>query len=236
MHVIETFVPLKAAVVPTARASGPPGPSGPPPVPSVVVHDDHVMFAAGLADVLARDGADVLAYTPVRESVVALVGALLPTVCLVGTTRFGREARGMVADVRRVSPSTRVVLAVARVDDELWRAWDRGDVAAVVSKQGRLDDLLRAVRRAGQGHRSVIGLSRPAPDRGTPLGSLTAREAEVLRLVVAGASTREMSERLDISVNTVRTHVQHLLDKLGVRTRVQLARAAHEHDLVGADG
>jgi DNA-binding NarL/FixJ family response regulator len=72
----------------------------------------------------------------------------------------------------------------------------------------------------------------PAPDSLSVLHDLTARELEVLRLVAAGASNREIASTLVVSDHTVKTHVAHILRKLDLRDRVQAVVLAYESGLV----
>jgi PAS domain S-box-containing protein len=70
------------------------------------------------------------------------------------------------------------------------------------------------------------------PPAGAPPPDLTRRELEVLRLIAAGANTRTMAERLHVSPATVRNHVQHILEKLGVHSRLEAAAFATRHHLL----
>jgi PAS domain S-box-containing protein len=80
--------------------------------------------------------------------------------------------------------------------------------------------------------RKRLAEARPAPEDGQPPLELTRRELDILRLMVAGASTRAMAERLHVSPVTVRNHVQHILGKLGVHSRLEAAAYATRRGLV----
>lgn len=80
--------------------------------------------------------------------------------------------------------------------------------------------------------RERLAQARPAPEDGQPPGELTRRELEILRLITSGANTRAMAERLHVSPATVRNHVQHILGKLGVHSRLEAAAYAMRHGLV----
>ncbi len=69
----------------------------------------------------------------------------------------------------------------------------------------------------------------------SPVTALTARERDVLRLLALGLSTTEITDRLGVSTNTVRTHVQHLMAKLGAHNRLQLTAIASEQGLLNQD-
>jgi DNA-binding NarL/FixJ family response regulator len=197
----------------------------------VVVCDDHGMFADGLAEALV--GADVRAATRDPVQATRLVEDHRPAVCLMGARYSGVERLDVLPLVRLASPETSVLLLATNPSTDAWKAFDGGQVAAIVSKECTLSAIQRALDRVRRGERFTVGIDRPSA-RQSQRGNvaLTARERDVLRLTVAGGSTREMSRTLGISVNTVRTHVQHLLDKLGVSTRVQAAQLAVEERLL----
>jgi len=80
--------------------------------------------------------------------------------------------------------------------------------------------------------RERLAQMRPPLDDGPPSPELTRRELDILRLMVAGASTRAMADRLHVSPATVRNHVQHILEKLGVHSRLEAAAYATRRGLV----
>ena len=109
-----------------------------------------------------------------------------------------------------------------------------------VAKDAPLRSVVKAIRSGLEGRVAVIPPSRsagaPPPDRSSPVtlmaSGLTAREREVLALIVDGSGSVEIAERLGITTNTVRTHVQGILTKLQVHSRLEAAAFAVRHGLV----
>jgi PAS domain S-box-containing protein len=84
--------------------------------------------------------------------------------------------------------------------------------------------------------RQRLAQATPAPaDHARPGGQLTRRELEILRLMAAGAGSRPMAEKLNVSLATIRNHVQNILEKLGVHSRLEAAAYAARHGLLPAD-
>ena len=80
--------------------------------------------------------------------------------------------------------------------------------------------------------RERLAQTRPPPEDGEPPSDLTRRELEILRLITGGANTRAMADRLHVSPATVRNHVQHILGKLGVHSRLEAAAYATRRGLL----
>jgi DNA-binding CsgD family transcriptional regulator len=94
--------------------------------------------------------------------------------------------------------------------------------AAMLRRRSGTGDRARAARLSSE----AAHLSRPAPTRNAPLGRLTARESDILRLLARGASNKEIARNLSLSVHTVERHVANLYQKIGVRNRAE-ATAYH---------
>jgi DNA-binding NarL/FixJ family response regulator len=142
-----------------------------------------------------------------------------------------------------------VVLTTFDLDEHLFAAV-RAGASGFLLKASPPEDLVAAIRAAHAGNALVEPkmtkrlldefARRPeqppfgqVPDRFT---DLTEREVDVLREVVRGASNAEIAERLYISETTVKTHVNHILSKLGVRDRIQAVVLAYDHGLVEPGG
>jgi DNA-binding NarL/FixJ family response regulator len=153
------------------------------------------------------------------------------------------------ARITRDLPGTRV-LALTTFDlDEYAFAAIRAGASAFLLKDARAEDIVEAIRvvHAGQAvvaptttRRLIEHLAAsPGFDAGRAqavLEPLTAREADVLRAVATGATNAEIARRLHVSEATVKTHVGHLLAKLGLRDRVQAVVLAYESGLVQPGG
>jgi DNA-binding NarL/FixJ family response regulator len=134
-----------------------------------------------------------------------------------------------------------LILTTFGLDEYIYEALTAG-ASGFVLKDDPPEQLIAAVRTVAAGEallsptitKRVIEqfarISRPAPPK--ELDELTARERDILRLIAGGLSNAEIGERLYIGETTVKTHVTHILQKLGLRDRVQAVVLAHETGLL----
>jgi two-component system, NarL family, nitrate/nitrite response regulator NarL len=198
----------------------------------VAVCDDHAMFADALADALRRLGHVVVGTADTLDEVVDLVARELPEICLLDLWFDGLPSLGAAGRIRVEHPEVRVVLLTADPAPEAVAALDAGVIQAIVGKHWSLALVVQTLARvaAGRHVRRLVPLRAEGAEPVAP--HLTAREQEVLALLATGASTTEMREHLDVSEHTVRTHVRSLMSKLGVHSRVEALRVAHDRGLV----
>jgi two-component system nitrate/nitrite response regulator NarL len=173
----------------------------------------HVVGAASSLDDLAGDNG-----TPPAD--VALVDAAMP------------ESLATIRTIRLRTPSALViVLSVSDIDGELLQFAEVG-IAGYVTRDGARSDLVAAIDSAERGEAlcspraAAALLARVARLAGDPFpadAGLTARESEILRLITAGLSNKEIGSRLFIGVPTVKTHVHNILKKLGASRRGEAA-------------
>ena len=133
------------------------------------------------------------------------------------------------------------MLTTFDLDDYVYEAL-RAGASGFVLKDDPPEHLIAAVRTIAAGDallspavtkRVIRQFTRiPRPSRPKGFDELTAREQEILRLIAAGLSNAEIGERLYIGETTVKTHVTHVLQKLGLRDRVQAVVLAHETGLL----
>ena len=209
----------------------------------VLLVDDHQLLTGALSRMMANE-ADIQvvgiaatvaeAKTIARERLdVVLMDYRLPD----GT---GAEA---TRAIKARWPAARVVMLTALNDDETVLESIQAGADGYLTKDRAVEDVVSAVRAAHAGEtllpRSVIvGIAQrvaAARDRGTErrqIDPLTPRELEVLRALTEGLSTPEICERLFIAPNTLRTHVQNIMGKLRVHSKLEAVAFALRHRLV----
>ena len=216
----------------------------------IVVADDQVLVRAGLATLLdSQPGLSVVGQAGTGEEAVLLTRKLVPDVVLMDIRMpvlDGLAAtRRIVGDVRASGgpPVRVVVLTTYDLDEYVYEAL-RAGASGFLLKHAPPEELLLGVRAAADGgallspqvtRRLVAEFAarRPATlRRPRELSLLTAREQEVLDLVIRGRSNTEIAASLTVSLSTVKTHLAHVLDKLGLRDRVQAVVYGYEHGLV----
>ena len=209
----------------------------------VLVADDQELIRDGLATVLdAQPDLEVVGVAANGQEAVTLVRRQRPDVTLMDIRMpvlDGIQAtRALLANGQ--SPTRVVVLTTFDEDALVVEALHAGASAFLlkdVAKQ-RLVDAIRAVHEGDLMLSPAIiqrlverHLAHQSPDHRAMLASLTPRELEVLRCVVAGATNPEIAGRLHVSLSTVKTHVGQLLAKIGARDRVHLVIFGYEAGL-----
>lgn len=204
----------------------------------VVLADDQAVVRDGLAMLLsAADDLEVVATAADGTRAVEVVLAERPDVALVDLRMPGLDGAEVTAAVRRDAPEVRVLILTTYADDDAVLPALRAGAAGYLTKDTTGEALLAAIRTVAAGgsvldaavQRRLVDLagapaastSRPGAEPELPEG-LTAREVDVLRLVAQGLSNQQTASRLVVSEATVKTHVNHLISKLGVDGRPAL--------------
>jgi two-component system, NarL family, nitrate/nitrite response regulator NarL len=211
---------------------------------NVVICDDHRLFSDALATVLsARDWSIVACAVDPAHAVAAVTGHRVDACLMDLSFPDGHSGIAGIESVRRASPGTKVVVLTASSDPELIvRAVESG-ADAVAFKDDDIDHIVDLVERASHGpveRRALPARAEedPSPQTEAARGEvhelarfLTKREFEVLERMVRGESGRHLAEQMNISYATTRTHIQNLLAKLGVHSRLEAIAFAIKHDL-----
>jgi two-component system nitrate/nitrite response regulator NarL len=212
----------------------------------VVLGDDHTVFVESLVSVLVGAGFRVPAVARSLTGTIDAVRHHRPDVCLLSHHFSDGDGVAAIGHVIAVSPATRILILTADGDTDAMRHAVRLGAAGYVDKTWGVRKLLQALQRVVDG---AVVLDAPASTRlgGTTsarsdtsearrlAAHLTVREKECLALLVEGLDTRAMTLRLGVSTTTVRSHVQALLTKLGVHSRLEAATFAVRYDLVDHD-
>jgi len=202
--------------------------------------DDHLLFAEAIGQTLKEMGFDEIRVATTAAQAMRDVSEEPPDMVLVDVGLPDGHGIAVGRDIMEQAPGTKVVALTALEDDEAVRDAIRSGFNGYITKNTDPARFRRALESVADGeavfpHRLTNGSGR-SNGNGAPAnllsGQLTERELEVLALLAQGASGREISERLHISPNTVRTHVQGILSKLQVHSRLEAAAFAVRHDLV----
>jgi DNA-binding NarL/FixJ family response regulator len=205
----------------------------------ILVVDDHPIVRSGITSVLAtQSDVEVVGEASNGRDAVEAAVRLEPDVVLMDLRMPVLDGVGASAEILRARPTTRiVVLTTYASDGEVLRAIEAGAVGYLL-KDVPHEELFRALRAVARGERYLAPvvterlmtrLQRPARI------ALTDRELDVLRSVSRGHANKEIAAVLGIAEPTVKAHLVHIFEKLGVENRTGAARVARELGLIAGD-
>jgi two-component system nitrate/nitrite response regulator NarL len=219
----------------------------------VMVVDDHSLFRRGLTALLAHEeGLDVVGEASDGSEALRHVAVLKPDVMLLDNHMPGVRGVDLLPGLLEAAPETRFIMLTVSEDEEDLSAALRAGAVGYLLKTIDGQELAAAIRRAVLGesvvspemtHKLVrafkASVAAPAAlaqasnqaERDAALGTLSPREQDILREIARGASNKEIARALDIAETTVKIHVQHILRKLDLSSRVQVAVWASERGL-----
>ena len=212
----------------------------------VLVADDQSMVRAGFRLLLGCEpDIEVVAEASNGLQAVHQAARFKPTVVLMDIRMPELDGLQATRRILAADPSARVlILTTFDLDEYVYEALESG-ASGFVLKDDPPEQLIAALRTVAAGDallspavtkrviRRFARLPRPTPPKG--IDELTARELDIFRLIADGLSNAEISERLYISDTTVKTHVTHILQKLGLRDRVQAVVLAYRTGVFEAE-
>ena len=214
-----------------------------PPAVRIMVIDDHTLFRRGVRALLAQeDGFQVVADAADAAEGAKVAAQLRPDVILLDLHMPGIGGAQAIPALREAAPGARIVMLTVSEDADDLMACLRAGASGYLLKNIDGDHLVDSIRRAARGESTMSpqmtsklvselhAASRVSADPRKP--PLSPREGEILRLVATGSSNKEVARSLGVAESTVKIHVQHILRKLGLTSRVQAAVYAAEHGLV----
>lgn len=215
---------------------------------TLLICDDHRVLTDALAMVVGSDDSLTLAGPPLPDprAAIASVERTHPDVVLMDVVFRGTDMNGIEATrrIKQCSPETNVVIMTAHEDDYLLLEAVEAGAAGFLPKSEAVEGLLKAVRGAADGEVLVdpatlsrilkrVGHERRERDQASALlATLTARECETVQLLAQGKRTADIAEQLEISPQTVQTHVRNILKKLGVHSKLEAVAFAVKHGAI----
>ena len=201
---------------------------------AVLIVDDHSVVREGLRAFLQlQDGIEVAGEAGDGEEALEQALALRPDVILMDLVMPKLDGVAAMRELRARVPESRVIVLTSFLDDERLLPAIQAGAAGYLLKNSEPAELVRAIRAAHGGEtiidptvasrlvQAIADGRRSAADQ-----ALTRREREVLELIARGRSNKRIAIELGISEKTVKTHVGHVLAKLGVSDRTQAALLA----------
>ncbi len=206
----------------------------------VTIVDDHGIVRQGLRALLNKPGIEVVGEAESGNEAIRLAQQVQPDVMLLDIRMKDGDGLQSLPQIKNVSPKTSVIILTTYANPAYLARAISGGASGYLSKETDPDQIVRAVRAAAAGDDLIdrtllqaalahsVEFSTPDPDSSVELmiEPLSERERDVLRLMVQGCTNNTIAETLTISLPTVKTHVQHILQKLHVSDRTQAALLA----------
>lgn len=206
----------------------------------LLIADDHTVLRECMVATLRGSGdCIVVGETGDGISAIELAHALRPDVAIIDISMPRLNGVEVVRRLATDLPGTRILVLTMHEEDEYVVQVARAGARGYLVKNAATAELLEAIRTVAAGNvyfgpyatRVLVDqLQQPQPE--DPYGDLSAREREVLHLVVDGLTIKEIANRLDISAKTAENHRSRVLAKLGVRNSAELVRYAVRKRLV----
>jgi len=207
---------------------------------AVLIHSGIRLVGEGLAFALESEPAlSVCGYCPTLADLLEKIRLLNPDAVLLNLPlSLGTEA---IARIRAISQQVRIMALAVADDPADVIAWAEAGAAGFIASTAGLDEVVPILLNILRGEQPCSGrvaagllqrlhdMARLAAGAPIPPASPTARESQIVEMIAAGLSNKEIALRLNISLATTKSHVHNLLAKLGVQRRGQVASRMHSH-------
>ena len=213
---------------------------------SILIADGQTLFREGLRELLEEQSdLHVVGEAPDGPGALRLVADLKPDVLLLDLEIPKLNGKEVLERLSAAAAKTRTVLLAASIENDHMSEVFRLGARGLILKESPTSMLLKCIRSVAAGqfwmvHGPVSDINSPDPGHTPPIDlrmqarrfGLTPREHGVLVLVIAGKTNKQIAEQFSISEQTVKHHITHIFDKVGVYNRLELALFAIHHGLV----
>jgi two-component system, NarL family, response regulator NreC len=208
----------------------------------ILIADDHAIVRAGLRALISVEpGLELVGEAAGGYEAIELVRQTHPDVLVLDLSMPDLDGISVTRAIKPDMPDLHILILTLHEDEALLKEAIKAGAGGYILKRAAESELISAIQtilrgslyvdpsmvRVLLGEPSTNPLSQPAP-----VEILTPREKEILKLIVEGFTNRQIGEELSISVRTVEGHRANISDKLGLHSRVELVRYAHEHGLI----
>jgi DNA-binding NarL/FixJ family response regulator len=209
----------------------------------IVLADDHAIWRCGVRSMLDDTEFEIVGEASSGKEALEVVRVTMPEIILLDIRMASGDGLDALQSLKKEHPHLMVVMLTTYDNPTYMARAVAGGAAGYLLKGIEYEPLLEALRAVASGEtlltaqdltRSLRGITPDAAGSEDLIEPLTDREDEVLRLVATGLPNREIASILFVAESTIKTHVEHILDKLGVSDRVQAAVWAARHGLVSA--
>lgn len=199
----------------------------------IMLVDDHYLVRVGLASIIALEpDMEICAEASTGEQAIALFRTHRPDVTLMDQRLSGLNGSQATQAIHAEFPDARIIMLSTYVgDEEIYNALHAGAMA-YLTKSTQREDLIRAIRKAAAGQRHIPAEVAARLAERVGRTQLSARELDVLRLLVGGKRNRVIASELAITEGTVKLHVSSILSKLGVADRTEAVTVALQRGIV----
>lgn len=202
----------------------------------VLLADDHAIVRDGISAVVARcKDIEIVGQVVDGKQAMEAVARLHPDIVLMDITMPVMNGLEATREIHKQFPATRILVLTQHENKEYIMPLLQAGAVGYISKRARAQEVLQAIRTVHAtgaylppeiASRVVTALAESQDAHATNSILLTEREIQIVRLIAEGLSSRQIAERLSISVKTVDTHRSNIMEKLGVRNSAELIKYA----------
>jgi two-component system response regulator NreC len=208
----------------------------------ILIADDHAIVRAGLRALISGEpGLEMVGEAAGGYEAIELVRQTHPDVLVLDLSMPDLDGISVTRAIKPEMPDLHILILTLHEDEALLKEAIKAGAGGYILKRAAESELISAIQAILRGSlyvdpsmvRVLLGGPSANPiSQPVPVEPLTPREKEILKLIVEGYTNRQIGEELIISVRTVEGHRANISDKLGLHSRVELVRYAHEHGMI----